>query len=651
MQRVISGPYRILIVDDSPSIHEDFRRIFASLQDPSSLEAAEQELFGNASAGRPGIAFEVTSAYQGVEALKKVQEAWESKRPFGAAFVDMRMPPGWNGVQTIRELWEVDPDLQVVLCTAYSDYRWDELLDQLGVTDRLLLLKKPFDRIEALLMGLALSQKRQWITAARAHMARLEERVRERTAALQYQAETDRLTGLTNREVFLQLVQRRIDAIRQRTVHSMDAVLFIDLDDFKIVNDTLGHAAGDELLRQVARRLQANTRRDERVHRPVCGRLGGDEFAVLLEELPDLERAQHVAQRLLQAVQQPYSIAGRSVRVRASAGLAVVDDRCPDAAELVRRADVAMYEAKQLGKGTVLLFDEAMSQRLWRRVDVERRLRLAVQEQRLQLAYQPIVDLTDLRLTHYEALLRWPAGEDDSPMPEEFLSIARQCGLIESIGNWVVVEACRQLARFRQHRPPGMAPRLSINIAGHQLVNPEFASHLAETMRHHGVTGPELILEVTEAELAAGVTTIAENLEVCRSLGIEVQMDDFGTGASSLNQLRALPFTGIKIDRTCLATCHAANDYSLIEGILALARSLELTVVAEGIETKAQWQILRDLGCPAGQGYWIGRPMFHADPSRHRFPLDDSDSSFLEAPPETASSSGWTDVSSPQPHQ
>ncbi len=651
MQRVTSGPYRILIVDDSPSIHEDFRRIFESLRAPSSLEAAEKDLFGTTLTGRPGILFEVTSAYQGAEALKRVKEAWESKRPFGAAFVDMRMPPGWNGVQTIRELWEVDPDLQVVLCTAYSDYRWDELLDQLGVTDRLLLLKKPFDRIEALLMGLALSQKRQWIAAARAHMARLEERVRERTAALQYQAETDRLTGLANREVFLQLLQRRIDSIRRRATPSIDAVLFIDLDDFKIVNDTLGHAAGDELLRQVARRLQTNTRHDARVRHPICGRLGGDEFAVLLEDLPSVEPARNVAQRLLYAIQQPYDVVGRSVRVRASAGVAVVDRHCPDAAELVRRADVAMYEAKREGKGKVLLFDEAMSQRLWRRVEVEQRLRVAVQEQHFRLAYQPVVDLNNLHLTYYEALLRWPAGEDESPMPEEFLNIARQCGLIESIGNWVIVEACRQLACFRQHRPPGMAPRLSINVAGHQLVNPEFASHLAETMRHHGVTGPELILEVTEAELANGVTTIAENLEICRSLGIEVQMDDFGTGASSLNQLRTLPFTGIKLDRTCLATCHATNDYSLIEGILALARSLELTVVAEGIETKAQWQILRDLGCPLGQGYWIGRPEFLVDPRCRRFPLDEPESSSPESPPGVASSSDWTDVSSPQPHQ
>ena len=651
MQRVTSGPHRLLIVDDSPSIHEDFRRIFESLRAPLSLEAAERELFGDTSGGGPGVLFEVTSAYQGTEALKRVKEASESKRPFGAAFVDMRMPPGWNGVQTIRELWEVDPDLQVVLCTAYSDYRWDELLRQLGVTDRLLLLKKPFDRIEALLMGLALSQKRQWITAARAHMARLEERVRERTAALQYQAETDRLTGLANREVFLQLLQRRIETIRQRTTPSIDAVLFIDLDDFKIVNDTLGHAAGDELLRQVARRLQTNTRHDARVRHPICGRLGGDEFAVLLEDLPSVEPARNVAQRLLHAIQQPYDIVGRSVRVRASAGLAVVDRHCPDAAELVRRADVAMYEAKQEGKGKVLLFDEAMSQRLWRRVEVEQRLRVAVQEQRFRLAYQPVVDLNNLQLTHYEALLRWPPGEDESPLPDEFLSIARQCGLIEAIGNWVVVEACRQLAHFRQHRPPGMAPRLSVNIAGHQLVNPDFASHLAETMRHHGVTGPELILEVTEAELASGVTTIAENLEICRSLGIEVQMDDFGTGASSLNQLRALPFTGIKLDRTCLATCRAADDYSLIEGILALARSLELTVVAEGIETKTQWQTLRDLGCPYGQGYWIGRPEFRADPRCRRFPLDESESSSPESPPGVASSSDWTDVSSPQPHQ
>ncbi len=649
MQRVSSGPYRILIVDDSPSIHEDFRRVFESLPALSSLEAAEQDLFGDPSSDKPEIVFEVTSAYQGAEALTKVKEAQERHRPFGAAFVDMRMPPGWNGVQTIRELWNVDPDLQIVLCTAYSDYRWDELLDRLGVTDRLLLLKKPFDRVEALLMGLALSEKREWIAAARAHMARLEERVRERTAALQYQAETDRLTGLTNREVFLQLLQKRIEVMRQRPGHSIDAVLFIDLDDFKIVNDTLGHAAGDELLRQVARRLRSNTRHDLRVGRPVCGRLGGDEFAVLLEELSGVEPAQHVAQRLLQVLQQPYDIFGRSVRIRASAGLAVVDARCPDAAELVRRADVAMYEAKQEGKGRVLLFDEAMSQRLWRRVEVEQRLRVAVQEQRFRLAYQPVVDLNNLHLTHYEALLRWPSGEDESPLPDEFLSVARQCGLIESIGNWVIVEACRQLARFRQHRPPGMAPRLSINIAGHQLVNPDFASHLAETMRHHGVTGPELILEVTEAELATGVTTIADNLEICRSLGIEIQMDDFGTGASSLNQLRALPFTGIKLDRTCLATCREANDYSLIEGILALARSLALTVVAEGIETEAQWQILRDLGCPLGQGYWIGRPAFHADPCSRRFPAEESTSS--EVPPGTASSSDWADVSSPQPHQ
>ncbi len=609
MRSVSSGPYRILVVDDNPSIHEDFRRVFQDERPDADLRTAEAELFGDSSDDAPQVSFEVISAHQGEDAVQLITESIEEHRPFGAAFVDMRMPPGWNGIQTIREMWKIDRDLQVVLCTAFSDYSWSELLEQLGTTDRLLLLKKPFDRIEVLLMGMALSQKRRWISAARAQMARLEERVRERTAALQFQAETDRLTGLCNRDVFLRTLQERIDAFPRRKGHQLDGVLFLDLDNFKVVNDTLGHAVGDELLQQVARRLLANTRNDHRVGQHICSRLGGDEFAVLLDRIPSTTVLMDVAQRILTALQRPFAVAGRDVRINASAGIATIDGTCRDAKELVACADTAMYEAKERGKGRVVLFDEQMSERLRLRLEIEQGLRRALQQQAFQFDFQPIVTLDNLKPVYYEALLRWPQPDGEFLSPGQFLPVAQQCGLIEPIGAWVIEEACRRLSELRSRRPPGGQPKLSINVAGHQLIDSGFACFLSEMLGRYQVSGDELILEVTEAELASGVPTIGQNLDICRSLGIEIHMDDFGSGASSLNQLRALPFTGFKLDRSCIHSCDQSGDYALIRGVLELARALELTVVAEGIETESQWARLRQLGCRLGQGYWIGRPI------------------------------------------
>ncbi len=612
---VVNGArYRILVADDNQAIHEDFSKIFAGGDRKNELAAAEAALFGTEHAEQEQFSFELVSAHQGAEALAKIQESVALQRPFGAAFVDMRMPPGWDGVQTVRRLWQVDPDLQVVLCTAYSDYSWQQLIEQLGVTDRLLLLKKPFDKIEALLLALALSEKRRWIQSARSHMARLEERVKERTAALQFLAETDRLTGLTHREVFLKNLQLRIDHQFSRVETGLDGVLFIDLDDFKVVNDSLGHAAGDELLQQVARRLVANTRHDGRVGSHVCARLGGDEFAVLAERIPNVTDLLHVAERILEALHRPFTVDGREVRISASVGAAIIDGCCKRAEELLTQADTAMYEAKKRGKGRVMLFDHGMSQRMRERMELEQSLHRALDEDQFQLAYQPVVSLDRFELSHYEALLRWRQPDGQFILPAKFLPIAQQCRLIEPIGRWVIEASCRQLAELRAVRPPGTPPRLSINVAGRQLMTTEFVPHLSDTLKRYGVAGDELILEVTEADLSCGTSNISENLESCRALGIEIHMDDFGTGASSLNRIRAFPFTGIKLDRSCLVSCQAVDDYALIRGILALASALELQVIAEGIETEQQFDRLRRLGCRLGQGYWIGRPSLELDP-------------------------------------
>jgi diguanylate cyclase (GGDEF)-like protein/PAS domain S-box-containing protein len=412
----------------------------------------------------------------------------------------------------------------------------------------------------------------------------------------------DGLTGLANRVLF----QDRIDhalASAARRAGSL-AVLLVDLDDFKHVNDSLGHAAGDELLRAVGLRLHETLRGGD-----TAARLGGDEFALLLEGLDRAGDAEVVAARIAELLQAPFTVHGKELFVRTSIGIAVAEREAATAEDLLRHADVAMYHAKAQGKGGYAMFEPTMLRTASERLQLEGDLRRALDGQEFRLHYQPIVDLADERTVGFEALLRWQHPRSGLVPPATFIPIAEEIGLIVPLGRWVLREACRQLREW-QDRCPDMSLSMSINVSSRQFRDPDLLDDVAAALADHRLSPKSVTLELTESVLLENTEQTVLRLRELRNLGVKLAIDDFGTGYSSLSYLQSFPVDVLKIDRSFMhqAGAEATDRSALITAIVTLARLLKLDTVAEGIERIDQALQLRALGCDRAQGYYFARP-------------------------------------------
>jgi diguanylate cyclase (GGDEF)-like protein/PAS domain S-box-containing protein len=409
---------------------------------------------------------------------------------------------------------------------------------------------------------------------------------------LSRQAFTDSLTGLSNRALFRNRLQHAT-ARRGADV----TVLLIDLDDFKDVNDNLGHSAGDELLTTLAGRLRDNVRPGD-----TLARLGGDEFAVLIEDLDGRDTGA-LAERLLDELRQPVRLTSRDIRCTASIGVANGDDITGE--EVLRNADLAMYAAKRQGRNAYALFDPEMYAHLVNEAQVRLEMERALSEQQFVVHYQPVVDLPTQRLTGVEALVRWQHPTRGLLSPHHFIDNAEESGLIVPLGRWVLREACRQLAEWGR---PGL--RMNINLSGRQFQYTGLVDDVRDAIAETGVDPACLTLELTESVLLNDIDTASETLHALRRLGVRLAIDDFGTGYSSLNYLKRLPVDILKIDRAFITQVAThAEDKALVDAVVSLGQALRMSTVAEGIETDDQWAMLRSLGCDYGQGYLFGRPV------------------------------------------
>jgi diguanylate cyclase (GGDEF)-like protein len=607
----LADSVRVLIVDDNRAIHEDFKKILLGPELDENLQALDAVLFGGGAPAAPGDAaavFRLDSAYQGAEALELVQRSLIDRAPYSVAFIDMRMPPGWDGLETIERIWSVDREIQVVICSAYSDHDWQELITRLGRSDKLLVLKKPFERIEVLQCAHALAAKWRNERALHAHIGSLEKDVNERTQGLEaankqlrHLATHDSLTSLPNR-VLLD------DRVSQAIVHAGRAgegfaLCVLDLDRFKLINDSLGHRAGDELLKQVARRLTGAVRSVDTV-----ARLGGDEFVLIIQQVHSKQETEQLARKVLESLHTPVQVGELELHTSASLGIAFYPDDGTSIETLYAHADAAMYCSKQRGGASVECFTPTMNLATEDRVRFEADLHRALKLEQFELHYQPKYDGATQRIHSVEALIRWRHPERGIVPPDQFIPLAEESGLIVPIGEWVLREACRQQRVWQNQGLPRL--RVAVNISALQFRRLDLVDTVARALNDAGIEARYLEIELTETAVMSDPEESVGILERLSRMGVIVSVDDFGTGYSSMSYLRRFPIDKLKIDRSFITNVMtSADDASIVQAIISLAHGLRLKVVAEGIESAEQVSFLRSLGCDQYQGFFFSRPV------------------------------------------
>ncbi len=571
----MSIPKHILVADDDPD---------ALLLMSTSLE---------------GAGFQVSTANDGTETLRRFRA---DSHDLVMLDVDM---PGMSGIEVCAAIRrKAGPLLPIVMVTGMDDVPSVDAAYRAGATD---FIAKPVSwalvghRVRYLLRGYEIASD---LKAA-------EERIRR----LAY---FDTLTGLPNREHFHHRLAQTLE-VAEREARPL-ALLCIDLDNFKRINDTLGHGVGDELLRLMAARLREALRATDAVGRamPVgaldedLSRLGGDEFMVLLPDIAGPEQAGLVAERIVRTITQPMRLGQHEVLVTPSIGIAIYPSDGSNHETLVKNADLAMYFAKRRGPGTFAFFDPAMNAGALKRLTVEGKLRNAIANHELSLHFQPQFNLGTGLICGMEALVRWNNAELGSVPPSEFIPLAEETGLILPIGEWVLRGACAQAKAWREEGLP--VARIAVNVSGLQLSQRGFADLVRAVLRETELPPELLELEITESVVMQNEAWTEDVLKDLKSIGVELAIDDFGTGYSSFARLREFPIDRLKIDRSFVQHVHNnGEDHAIASAIIAMAKTMKLEVVAEGVEDFAQLMILQDECCSLAQGFLLSRPMPAAD--------------------------------------
>ena len=615
---------QILIVDDQSHIHDTFQRVFAhQSKDNTALEDFEQRFLGSdesdLASGSNKPEFELTHAGSGEEAIEILRTAREKGQSFSVAFVDMRMPRGMDGLDTTEALWELDSSLQVVICTAHSDHTWDDVLLRLGYNDRLLLLKKPFESDEARQLALALSEKASLALMQDKKLDELRLEVAKRRDAeheLRQMAHRDALTSLPNRPYLLEKLQQILTERTERNDRH-DALLFLDLDNFKIINDSLGHDAGDELLNQVADRLKECVRfrghetRESGVDDQTV-RLGGDEFVVLLQKLDNRDDAVSVARRIVKRVSEPFRLGDRYVTIGTSVGVAFLDQSMKDAHDALRNADTAMYRAKHEGKGQVAVFDHTMHDAVVARLEMEDQLRKAINDGDFSLRYQPIVNLQRGSIIGVEVLVRWQDKNGVNVSPSDFIPIVEEIGLINQLGEWVLERSMQDFSSMIQSLPAHCNRNvyLGVNLSRRQISDASFANRLNEILERLDFDRSQFRVEMTESGDPRHQEQSLQTMLQLHDSGVGIQIDDFGKGNSSLTCFQSYPVETVKIDRHFTASITCDHSHAVItQAIVQLAHHLNAKIIAEGVESETQLKLLCQWGCDAAQGYLFAPPL------------------------------------------
>lgn len=725
---------RIIVIDDNPAIHQDFRKILMSTKAATAdnnIQQLEQAIFGGSNAEKKLPEFEIDTALQGKEGFEMVKRAYDKGDPYALAFVDIRMPPGWDGVETIKHIWSVDKNIQIVICSAYSDYSWEETVEHLGQSDNLLILRKPFDNVTIRQIACALSKKWQLLLESKSYTNTLESQVSQRTESLekslslmratlessadgvlivdndkkitdynskfqdmwqlpqtilegrdfkvfqeylvsnidnqdeyiakikklekipnevisgnirfkngkvfeyysqvytlneimigrvwsfrditkrvsleeelQYQATHDSLTGLPNRVLLLDRIRQSMAKADRH--HKTFGVFYMDLDRFKLINDSLSHEAGDEILRAVGERLEKVLRAED-----TLARLGGDEFIIIVNDLNNNTDLINISKKVLSVLDAPFELYNHQFVITTSLGIAIYPKDGRNIEELIRNADTAMYRAKELGANQFQFYTEDLNKRNMERLERESQLRHAIANNEFYLVYQPQYDLNSGRFVSVEALIRWNHPQKGDLLPIDFIPLAEESGLIVPIGEWVLKTACKQLKQWLDQGLPKI--RVAVNVTTKQFRLYDLTKTITNILEETGLKPEYLELELTE-NIIINNADIINTIKQLKNMGIQIVLDDFGTGYSSLNYLRELPVDRLKIDQSYVQNFDSnRGDDVIIQAIIAMAKSLNLEVLAEGVETQKQLDFLKSMKCTEVQGYYFSKPISSAE--------------------------------------
>jgi diguanylate cyclase (GGDEF)-like protein len=606
-----SAPIRILVVDDEVEIRDAYRQILLdsdASEEMAGFRELRSRLFKKSPSASPrarasrSVVFDTVFCDQAEAGVAAVKEGLARNEPFAVVFLDVRMPPGKDGVWAATQIRELDPAVEIVICTAYSDADPGEIGGLVPPEDKLSYLQKPFHPHEVRQMSIALASK--W-------------RAERRIVRLAY---FDTLTGLPNREQSRNRLAGALQAAKENGRQL--AVLYLDLDNFKRVNDTLGHAVGDQLLCVVAERLRSSLRYGAESTAAAAGssrpgdiaRLGGDEFLVLLPSLRTSVDAGSVAERLILSVREPVQLAANSLVVTPSVGIAIYPQDGTDAETLLRNADLAMYFAKRRNPGTFAFFDVSMNSTVLHRFTIEEQLRGALERNEFSLQYQPQFDVRSGGISGVEALLRWTNSELGAVSPAEFIPVAEETGLIHAIGRWVLTSACRQAQAWRAEGLP--VGRIAVNVSGRQFALAEYPKEVAAVLKETGLEPAVLELEITESTVMSDEAWAEKAIAQLKELGVSLAIDDFGTGYSSFGRLRNFAVDRLKIDRSFVTSITDCNDdRAIAAAIIAMSKSLHINVTAEGVENFPQLAFLQEQDCKDAQGFLLSRPL-QADAAR-----------------------------------
>jgi diguanylate cyclase (GGDEF)-like protein len=523
-------------------------------------------------------------------------EMFRSAKP-DIIVTDIRMPV-MNGIQMVREIRAQDSSAQVIVLTAASDT--DFLLDavDMGINHYVLKpikMEKFISAVDQCLEKLILSRK-----------------LRQQNEDIRYMAYYDPLTGLANRQLFNELLHLALAQAQRHNHNRLLAVLFLDLDRFKVINDTLGHAVGDQLLQAVAQRLKQCCRRD----RDTVSRRGGDEFIILLPDLDTAQEAVRVARKIIEAFKQPCVIPGHELFIGTCIGISIYPEDGTDGETLIKNADMAMYRAKELGRNQYHLYNASMDALASRRLEMENALRRALQKEELFLHYQPQVNVRNGRVICIEALVRWHDPELGSISPKQFIPLAEETGLILPLGEWVMREACRQNKVWQDAGFPPV--RVAVNISPQQFQMQKLPDVVEEILAQTGLSPQWLEIEITEGIMLQDVENTIRTLRRLSDLGVHISIDDFGTGYSSLSYIKKLPIHTLKIDQSFVSDITVnPDDAAIARAIITMAQSLRLNVIAEGVEEKEQMKFLYSLNCTGMQGFYFSKPL----PPEECYPL------------------------------